>query len=221
MIAIDYAQLLRLALPEVIVVATALIVMGTDFLLLRRCNTRVRFVIAAGIASIGCVAAIVRIMLAPEVANILNGVLVANPLTHLVQIAVLTLTIFTLLLSVDSTFSQHIGEFVLLLLVATAAMMFLAGTQGPAGYLYLPGTVEPVALYPRCLQQEQRAILGGRAEVLSLRRNVGGVSAIWIQPALRSLKFHQSPAHCRGHSRSRSQPSSGHRHRHHCHWIWV
>jgi NADH-quinone oxidoreductase subunit N len=129
MIAIDYAQFLRLALPEAIVVATALIVMGTDFLLMRRCSTRVRFAVAAGIASIGCVAAIVRIVLAPEVANILNGVLVANPLTNLVQIAVLTLTIFTLLLSVDATFSQHIGEFVLLLLVATAAMMFLAGTQ--------------------------------------------------------------------------------------------
>jgi NADH-quinone oxidoreductase subunit N len=68
-------------------------------------------------------------LLTPEVANILNGVLIANPLTHLVQIAVLTLTIFILLLSVDSTFTQHVGEFVLLLLVATAAMMFLAATQ--------------------------------------------------------------------------------------------
>ena len=32
MIAIDYAQLLRLALPEVIVVATALIVMAADLM---------------------------------------------------------------------------------------------------------------------------------------------------------------------------------------------
>jgi len=129
MIAINYAQLLRVALPEVIVVASALIVMAADFVLLRRYNTRIRFALAAGIASIGCVAAIVRILLTPEVANILNGVLIANPLTHLVQIAVLTLTIFILLLSVDSTFTQHVGEFVLLLLVATAAMMFLAATQ--------------------------------------------------------------------------------------------
>ena len=54
--------------------------------------------------------------------------LIANPLTHLVQIALLTLTIFTLLLSRDSTFTEHVGEYVLLLLVATAGMMFLAGT---------------------------------------------------------------------------------------------
>jgi NADH-quinone oxidoreductase subunit N len=129
MIAINYAQLLRLALPEVIVVATALIVIATDLLFLRRGKTRVRFAVVAGLASLGCAGAIVRILLAPEVASILDGSLIANPLTHLVQIALLTLTIFTLLLSVDSTFTEHVGEFVLLLLVATAGMMFLAGTQ--------------------------------------------------------------------------------------------
>ncbi len=129
MIAINDAQLLRLALPEVIVVATALIVMAVDLLLLRGCSTRIRFSLVAALGVLGCAVAIVRIVLAPEVGNILNGVLIANPLTHLVQIAVLTLTIFTLLLSADSTFTQHVGEFVLLLLVATAAMMFLAATQ--------------------------------------------------------------------------------------------
>ena len=129
MIAIDYAQLLRLALPEVIVVATALIVMAADLMVLRRCKTRVRFAVAAGLASIGCAGAIARILLAPEAANILDGMLIANPLIHLVQIALLTLTIFTLLLSRDSTFTEHVGEYVLLLLVATAGMMFLAGTQ--------------------------------------------------------------------------------------------
>jgi NADH-quinone oxidoreductase subunit N len=129
MIAINDAQLLRLALPEVIVVATALIVMATDLLLAHRCNIRVRFAFATGLAVLGCAVAMARILLTPEVAYLLNGVLLANPLTHLVQIALLTLTIFTLLLSVDSTFTQHVGEFVLLLLVATAAMMFLAATQ--------------------------------------------------------------------------------------------
>jgi NADH-quinone oxidoreductase subunit N len=129
MIAIDYAQLLRLALPEVIVVATALIVMAADLMVLRRCKTRVRFAVAAGLASIGCAGAIARILLAPEAANILDGMLIANPLIHLVQIALLTLTIFTLLLSRDSTFTEHVGEYVLLLLVATAGMMFLAGTE--------------------------------------------------------------------------------------------
>jgi len=129
MIPINYAQLLRLALPEVIVVATALIVMAVDLLVLRRRTTHTRFTVAAGIASLGCIGAILRILFSPEVSNVLNGTLIANPLTHLVQIALLVLTVFTLLLSVNSTFTEHVGEFILLILFATVGMMFLVGTQ--------------------------------------------------------------------------------------------
>jgi NADH-quinone oxidoreductase subunit N len=126
---INYAQLLQLAMPEVIVVATALIVMAIDLLALRKYSTHLRFSVAATLASLGCAGAILRILLAPAQANILDGMLIANPLTHLVQIALLALTIFTLLISVDSTFTEHVGEFVLLILVATAGMMFLVGSQ--------------------------------------------------------------------------------------------
>jgi NADH-quinone oxidoreductase subunit N len=129
MIAIIYAQLLQLAMPQVIVVATALIAMAIDLLFLRRRATRARFSVAAAIASLGCAGAILRILLVPIQANILDGILIANPLTHMVQIALLVLAIFTLLISVDSTFTEHVGEFVLLILVATAGMMFLVGSQ--------------------------------------------------------------------------------------------
>jgi NADH-quinone oxidoreductase subunit N len=129
MIPIDYAQLFQLALPEIIVVAAALIAMAIDLMVLRRRPTRNRFAVASTIASIGCAAAILRILIAPDVANLLDGTLIANPLAHLVQIALLSLTIFTLLLSVDATFTQHVGEFVLLIMVATAGTMFLAASQ--------------------------------------------------------------------------------------------
>jgi NADH-quinone oxidoreductase subunit N len=126
---INYAQLLQLALPEIIVVATALFVMAIDLLALRRQAPRVRFAVAATLASLGCAGAILRIVLAPAQAKILEGMLIANPLTHLVQIALLVVTIFTLLISIDSTLTEHVGEFVLLILVATAGMMFLVGSQ--------------------------------------------------------------------------------------------
>jgi len=129
MIPIDYAQLLQLAWPEIIVVAAALIAMAIDLIALRKRPARTRFAVAASVASIGCLAAILRILLAPDAANLLDGTLIANPLVHLVQIALLSLTIFTLLLSVDATFTQHVGEFVLLILVATAGTMFLAASQ--------------------------------------------------------------------------------------------
>ena len=126
---INYTQLLQLAMPEVIVVATALLVMAIDLLALRKSATRIRFAVAATLASLGCAGAILRIILAPVQANLLDGMLIADPLTHLVQIALLALTIFTLLLSIDSTFTQHIGEFVLLILMATVGMMFLVASQ--------------------------------------------------------------------------------------------
>lgn len=129
MIPINYAQMLQLALPEVIVAITALIVLAIDLLFLRQYRTRVRFAVAAGLASIGCAAAILQLLLSRAQTSVLDGMLVANPLTHLVQIALLILTMFTLLLSVDSTFTDHVGEFVLLILTATIGMMFLAGSQ--------------------------------------------------------------------------------------------
>jgi NADH-quinone oxidoreductase subunit N len=129
MIEINYAQLLQLAMPQIIVVATALIVMAIDLLFLRRQTTPLRFSVAATLASLGCAGAVLRILLAPVQANILGGMLIADPLTHLVQITLLILTIFTLLIFVDSTFTEHVGEFILLILVATAGMMFLVGSQ--------------------------------------------------------------------------------------------
>jgi NADH-quinone oxidoreductase subunit N len=125
----NYTQLLRLVLPQVIVVVTALIVMATDLLALRRRSTRTRLTITATVASIGCAAAILDILLAPVQASLFDGALIANPLTHLVQIALLAITILTLLISIHSTFTEHIGEFVLLILIATAGMMFLVGTE--------------------------------------------------------------------------------------------
>ncbi len=132
--AVDYAQLLQLALPEVIVVVVALIALAIDLLFLRARHTHVRFTVAAIIGSLGCAGAILRLLLAPQQANLLDGTLIANPLTHLVQIALLALAIFTLFISADShsansSFTEHVGEFVLLILMATVGMMFLVGSQ--------------------------------------------------------------------------------------------
>ncbi|MGO8720388.1 MAG: NADH-quinone oxidoreductase subunit N [Acidobacteriaceae bacterium] len=129
MSAVNYAQLWQLALPAIIVAAAALIALAVDLLLLRSRPTHLRFTVAAILASLGCAAAIVQLLFAPQQANLLDGTLIANPLTHLVQIALLVLAILTLFLSVGSRFTEHVGEFVLLVLVATVGMMFLVGSQ--------------------------------------------------------------------------------------------
>jgi NADH-quinone oxidoreductase subunit N len=125
----SYAQFLHLALPQVIVVITSLTVLAIDLLALRHRSKRVRFAIAASLASLGCMAAIMAIVLAPAPANLFDGALIVNHLTGLVQIAILALAILTLILSIDSDFTEHVSEFILLILMATTGMMFLVATQ--------------------------------------------------------------------------------------------
>jgi NADH-quinone oxidoreductase subunit N len=126
---IDYAQLLQLAWPEILLVASALIAVAVDLLAMRQQTTRLRFAVAASLGSLGCVAAILRLVMTPLQTNILNGTLIANPLVHFVQTIILVLTILILLLSIDSKFTGHVGEFVLLVLVATTGMLFLVASQ--------------------------------------------------------------------------------------------
>ena len=126
---VNYAQLWQLALPQVIVVVAALIALAVDLLLLRARATQTRFTVAAILGSLGCILAIGRIVLSPAQANVLDGTLLANPLTHLVQIALLVLAIVTLLMATNSGFTEHVGEFVLLVLVATVGSMFLVSSQ--------------------------------------------------------------------------------------------
>ena len=126
---INYGQLLQLAWPEIIVTIAALITLAADLVFFRRSPLRTRFLVAAIIASIGCVGAIFKLLPSSTEGALLGGALLSNPATHLVQIALLVIAILTLFLSVDSTFTDHVGEFVLLILLATTGMMFLVASQ--------------------------------------------------------------------------------------------
>jgi NADH-quinone oxidoreductase subunit N len=127
MSAISTTELLRLLWPEIIVVVTALVVLACDLLFLRSRPLRTRFAVAATVASMGCAGAVLRLVLAPGQASL--GLIIANPLTQFVQIALLALTVITLLLSVDSTFTEHVGEFVLLVMLATTGMLLLVASR--------------------------------------------------------------------------------------------
>jgi NADH-quinone oxidoreductase subunit N len=129
MIATEYSTLFRLVLPETIVAATALIVLAVDLLLLRESRTRVRFAIGALISCIGCASSIMLMLIEPQQANIFDGTLVVSPQTQLIQIALLILTILTILISIESTFTEHVGEYLALVLFAATSMMFLVSSQ--------------------------------------------------------------------------------------------
>ena len=127
--AIHSGQLLQLAWPEIIITLTALVAMASDLLFFRRSALRTRFLVASSIAAIGSVGAILKLLPSSPQGVVLGGVFLANPETHLVQIALLVIAMLTLFLSVDSTFTDHVGEFVFLILLATTGMMFLVASQ--------------------------------------------------------------------------------------------
>lgn len=125
----NYLDLLRLVMPEVIVVIAALIVLSADLMFLRTSEMRVRGFVAALLSLAGCAAAIAWLLHMPHLANVLDGMLVLNPLAQRMQIALLILTMLTILIFLGSSFLEHVSEYLALILLATMSMMFLVSTQ--------------------------------------------------------------------------------------------
>ena len=125
----SYLEILKLAAPETIVVLTALVVLAVDLLALREQPVRLRFGLGAAIAGLGCVLAIFFALGRHEHANLAEGMFVVDSLTNVVKAAILGLTIFTVVLSTSSKFTEHVGEYLALILLATVGMMFLVSAE--------------------------------------------------------------------------------------------
>lgn len=125
----SYLEILKLAVPETVVVVTALVVLAVDLLALREQPVRIRFGLGAAIASLGCVLAILLALGRHENTNLFGGMFVVDSLTNVVKAAILGLTIFTAVLSTSSKFTEHVGEYLALILLATAGMMFLVSAE--------------------------------------------------------------------------------------------
>jgi NADH-quinone oxidoreductase subunit N len=128
MIGISYLEVLRLTLPEIAVALAALLAITLDILLFKRATVQLRLHAAVLVGCAGCVAAIFLAHNSPSV-SLADGMLVLTPLTTLVQTSLLILTIVTMLLCDSTRFTEHVGEYLGLILFATVAMMFLVSTQ--------------------------------------------------------------------------------------------
>ncbi len=126
---IDYLEILKLAAPETLVVVAALAVLAADLLFLHELALPFRRIIGALIACAGCIGAAVWMLALPQEANLFSGMLVVDPLTQLVKVSLLALAVLTILISTDSSFTTHIGEFFALILLATVGMMFLVSAE--------------------------------------------------------------------------------------------
>ena len=128
MTAVPYSEFIRVALPQVFLVLAAFATLTID-LCLRRRAIALRFGVATIVATLGCVAAMSRLLLVRGTSDLMQGMLVSDALTSHVQIALLALTVTTLLLSASARFTRHVGEYVLLILLAATGMMFLVSSR--------------------------------------------------------------------------------------------
>src|ERR1035437_3799070 len=135
---INYLQLLQLAAPETIVTLTVLVVLGADLTVLRGKSIVTRFHIGALLSIAGCAVAVAELLTrmlliskpsAPYHWDFFHGFLIADPVTDFVKIALLVLTIFTVLISTSGKFTDHVGEYLSLILLGTIGFMFLVSTE--------------------------------------------------------------------------------------------
>ncbi len=128
----NYLQLLLFAAPETIVVLTMLAVLGADLTLLRGKSVATRFNFGALLSLLGCGAAAIFLFLRlsnQATFDFFGGMLILHPTVDFIKVAILVLTGFTLLISAAGKFTDHIGEYLSTILLATVGLMFLVSTE--------------------------------------------------------------------------------------------
>ncbi len=125
----NYLQILQLAAPETIVTITMLLVLGADLTVLREKSVTERFRLGGLLSIVGCVLAAVFTFARHIEFNLLNGILVVDPHSDFVKVALLVLTIFTILISTSGKFTGHVGEYLSLILLGTIGLMFLVSSE--------------------------------------------------------------------------------------------
>src|SRR5438132_1087715 len=125
----SYTELFIRLLPETVVLVTGLLVLALDISWLRRRSLLSRTRMAVVLSLIGLAAAAICSARMNQTSNFFDGMLVLDPLTRFGKQMVLLLSIFAVLVSAHSRFTAHIGEYFLLLLLATIGMMFLVASE--------------------------------------------------------------------------------------------
>lgn len=129
----DYWSLLNNLWPEAAMTIFAFVILGIDLIFLRRQSVAVRstnlgIATAIALVIVGFMVAS-RIWFAPEKTYLLNGTLVVDDLAMFFKVIILALTILTVLISMGSEFTNHVGEYYALLIFGALGMMFLISSE--------------------------------------------------------------------------------------------
>jgi NADH-quinone oxidoreductase subunit N len=125
----NYADLFRATLPETALEVAALLVLIVDLGLLRRASSQVRITASTLVGIAGCAAALWAVSVAGPYAYGSELLLASGGSAGVAQSAILVLTALTLLLLFGSDFTQNIGEYVAVVLMAAAGGLVIAAAQ--------------------------------------------------------------------------------------------
>jgi NADH-quinone oxidoreductase subunit N len=125
----NYAELFSALIPETIIVITAFVALTIDLLVLRDSSSRSRLSATVAIVAIGCTIAILVLARASGSVRLLDGMLVLDGTAQFIKQIILVLTILTAIISLESNFTKHIGEYFALLLLAAVGMMLLISSD--------------------------------------------------------------------------------------------
>ena len=125
----NYLDVLRLAAPETVLAITVLVVLAVDLVVMRGESVARRFETGATVAILGCLLAAFFMFNHYEQINPLHGMLVADPRTNFLKRVLLVLAVFTVMISASGKFTEHVGEYLALVLLATIGLMLLVSAE--------------------------------------------------------------------------------------------
>lgn len=129
MIEFDYLEVVRLSVPQILLVLGALVVLALDLTAFRDGDGAQRSRVAGGLSALFCVGGIAWLRAVQPVGELPAGMLVADPANGLTQQVVLALAALSFLVSRADRFTAHVGEYFAILLMASAGMLFLVATE--------------------------------------------------------------------------------------------
>ena len=122
-----FVECLTALTPEIIVIATALLVLLVDLTVVQEKSFAHRAQLTGAMTFLGCSLAMVWLALMPSSVHV--AMLAISPVTQWLKMPLLLLTIFAVVLSWQARFTRHAGEYFALLLLGAAGLMLLVSSD--------------------------------------------------------------------------------------------
>ncbi len=127
----SYYQVFKALIPEALLIIAAFIALTLDLVWLRRTEMKLRIRTIGVVAIIGLLASALALsrQLTEDPVTLLGGTVVTSQLTVIFSLVIVTLTLLTVLISMDFDLGLHVGEYFATLLFGAIGMMMLISTE--------------------------------------------------------------------------------------------